>query len=119
MLANFQAGGKEGLALDFVPKNPPRKLKNMRVCSPNAQEYPARSPFAKQGTMRDFMKAKLVNNNIFHEEFDGSIASKDNLAVCSELFGHKEAHRLGSVTEDFDKRYFQKYPGQQKKDKKE
>lgn len=57
----------------------------------------------------------MVNNNIFHGEFDPSLTESTNLKAATELLGVKEANRLGEVREVFDKRYYQKYPGWKEK----
>ena len=56
------------------------------------------------------MKAQLVNNSIFHTDFDATILEKDNLMQAKELLGEKPVNQLSNKNEDYDKRYYQKYP---------
>ena len=65
-----------------------------------------KSPFMQSKTMKDYMKASLVNNSIFHGEFDPSLATKESLAQAEQLIGKNQAMKLGGNSTDFDKRYF-------------
>lgn len=91
-------------------------MKHVRVCSQELQVLPKKSPFAAGPyDPKDYMKAVMVNNNIFHGDFDPSLTEPNNLKAATELLGVQEANRLGQVTEVYDKRYFQKYPKQKEK----
>ena len=76
-----------------------------------------KSPFVKGGSddPAGFLKAAMVNNNIFHGDFDPSLTDESTLKAATELLGVKEANKLGQIREVFDRRYYQKYPGSKEK----
>jgi len=41
-----------------------------------------KSPFAKSTSPKEIMKAILVNNNIFHADFEAAVVGKDNLKAA-------------------------------------
>ena len=43
-----------------------------------------KSPFMKKPNLKDYMKASLVNNAIFHSQFDPTIMDKDNLDMAKQ-----------------------------------
>lgn len=81
-------------------------MKHVRVCSQDLQKLPKKSPFAKSPDPRDHIKAVMVNNNIFHGDFDASLAETANLKAATELLGVQEANKLGQITEIYDRRYY-------------
>lgn len=52
------------------------------------------------------MKAQLVNNAIFHGEFDASLQEKESKTQAVELLGKKEVRKLTMDQNEYDKRYF-------------
>ena len=63
------------------------KARKIRVSSLDNELKGKKSPFLKNPSMADYMKAKLVNNAIFHSEFDPSLIEKENLEMAKELLG--------------------------------
>ena len=46
-----------------------------------------KSPFMKKCTPANYMKACLVNNNVFHSKFDATLADDSNMKVAKQLLG--------------------------------
>jgi len=40
------------------------------------------SPFMKTSTPANYMKASLVNNSLFHSQFDATLVDDTNMAVA-------------------------------------
>ena len=96
-----------------------RRARRLRVCSLDRENLPRRSPFVVNQTPKDFMKARLVNNAVFHADFDATLMEKDVLQQARELLGSEQCKAIGITFDDFDKRYFQKYPKWKQLQKKE
>lgn len=64
------------------------------------------SPFMKTSTPANYMKASLVNNSIFHAQFDATLVDDTNMAVAKKLLGLEETKKLAEKGEIYDKRYF-------------
>ena len=52
------------------------------------------------------MKASLVNNAIFHSEFDATLVEKENLEMAKTLLGNEQTTKISMPEENFDKRYY-------------
>ena len=65
-----------------------------------------KSPFMKSPNLKDYLKANLVHNAIFHSEFDATLVEKDTIEMAKKLLGNEPATRIGLPEENFDKRYF-------------
>ena len=112
-LKNFRERRKEGQRSG--PLSPEQiqaavKAKKLRLSSLHTETVSRKSPFMQTKTMKDYMKATLVNNSIFHGEFDPSLATHETLFMAEQLIGKQQAQKLAGNSTDFDKRYYQKYP---------
>ena len=63
----------------------------MRVSSLDNEKLSKKSPFIKNPKLADYMKASLVNNAIFHSEFDATLNEKENMDMARELLGNEPA----------------------------
>ena len=122
-IKNFKLGkpegyGKAGGKLTPEQIHQMKRAHKVRVTS-HENRLPRNSPFAKSATLKDFMKAQLVNNSLFHTEFESTVLEKDSLAQAKELLGEKAVNKLSSKNEEFNKRYYQKYPKWKEKRKRE
>ena len=69
-----------------------------------------RSPFLRKKTPGNYIKAQLVNNSLYHSEFDPRLVDSQNLAIARVLLGPEKTNVLAPQNEEFDKRYHQRYP---------
>jgi len=49
------------------------KSRKVRVSSLDNAKLNKKSPFLKKQNMADYMKASLINNAIFHSEYDATL----------------------------------------------
>ena len=83
------------------------KSRKVRVSSLDNEKLGKKSPFVKNQNLADYMKASLVNNAIFHTDFDATLVDKENLEMAKSLLGCQDkATKLGMPQDNFDKRYF-------------
>ena len=99
-LRNFQIGKAEGYGKNGGRPTPEQiqamiKAKNVRVSSLDNEKLSRKSPFIKNQKLADYMKASLVNNAIFHSEFDPTLVEKDNMDMARALLGDEPATQMG------------------------
>ena len=63
--------------------------RRLRVSSYDDIELPRPSPFFKSKKLKDYMMACLVNNSIFHSDFDPTLVERENIAMAKELLDVK------------------------------
>ena len=110
-LRNFQKGKPEGYGKNGGRPTQEQiqaliKSRGVRISSVDNDKLGMKSPFMKKPNLPDYMKANLVNNAIFHSQFDATIVEKDNLDMAKQLLGNEPATRIGLPEESFDKRYY-------------
>lgn len=71
------------------------KSRKVRVSSLDNAQLNKKSPFLKKQNLADYMKASLVNNAIFHSEYDATLQEKENLEMARELLGNETTNKLG------------------------
>lgn len=88
-LRNFQKGKPEGYGKNGGRPTQEQiqalfKSRGVRISSVNHETQGMKSPFMKKPNLKDYMKASLVNNAIFHSQFDPTIMDKDNLDMAKQ-----------------------------------
>ena len=67
----------------------------------------------------NLIKTKQVNNAIYHLQFDPRPMSDEIPNYAKAVLGYRETNSICEVTEEFDKRYYQKHPNSKLKQKKQ